>query len=92
MKPQYIYQRAKKLDPTLKLRDVIEMINSGMFEAHEVLGEVAYTTVSSVEDQRFYDLADTLITEIEQVFYMDSDGTYRPIPRWIGRPDTGDQT
>jgi len=92
MKPEYILQRARKLDPTLKLRDVIEMINSGMFEAHEVLGEVEYSTVSSVEDQRFYSLGDDLITEIEQVFYMDSDGVYRPISRWIGRPDTGDQT
>ncbi|MFC1535735.1 hypothetical protein ACFL4H_00045 [Candidatus Neomarinimicrobiota bacterium] len=92
MKPTFIHQRAKRIDPSLSFRELIELVNEGMREAYDILGEEAYETANVVEDQRFVDLGDDTITEVLELYYMDSEGRYRPLDRLIGRADIGDQT
>ena len=92
MTPEYMLQRARKIDSTLTLRDIIELINDGMREAYEELGEESYVNANVVEDQRFVDLGDVTVTEVVEVYYMDSEGRYRPILEYLGKVDIGDST
>ena len=92
MNIDYMYRRVKKVFPNCTLREVVELVNEGMREAGDVLGDETYTTVTLVDGQRFYDLGDTLISEILEVSYMDAEDKYRPISRYVKRPNLGDQT
>jgi len=90
----YIFQRVKKVFPNATLREVVELVNEGMRETGDVLGAETYTTIDVVDGQRYYDIAtletDTTISQILEVFYMDSEDKYRPITRYVFRPNLGD--
>jgi len=89
MNVQKIYSRVKKIFPNVTLPEVVELINDAFDDGDDMLKGRHRLKLNVVEDKLLYALPGNVI-EIKRVFYLNSDGNYKPFPRLIGEIDIGD--
>ncbi len=92
MKLQQMIDKVKKHHPDLSTNEIIHLLNQASDEFCSrtlVLDEA--TQFSTVADQRFYGLKDSIL-EVKSVDLQDSEGNVKEIKRLLGRPEYRDLT
>ena len=88
MTVQHIYSRIKKIFPDVTLPEIVALINDAFDEGDDILNGIHKKKINVIKNQLFYALPDGVI-DIKTVFYLNSDGVYKPFPRLIGSIDIG---
>ncbi len=88
MTVQHIYSRVKKIFPDVEFAEVVALINDAFDDGDDILKGFHMKKINVVNGQLRYPLGDEVIV-VKRVFYQNKDGNYKPIPRLIGRVDTG---
>jgi hypothetical protein len=92
VKLQQMIDKVKKHHPDLSTNEIIHLLNQASDEFCSrtlVLDEA--TQFSTVADQRFYGLKDSIL-EVKSVDLQDSEGNVKEIKRLLGRPEYRDLT
>ena len=88
MTVQHIYSRVKKVFPEITLPEVVAVINDAFDEGDDILRGKHQLKINVVKDKLLYALPDNVF-DVKRVFYLNSDGLYKPFPRLIGSIDVG---
>jgi|TARA_Y100000310_G_scaffold12710_1_gene13096 transcriptional regulator CtsR len=82
-----ILSRIRKVHPDAGETYVKALVNDALLELRKYKVSRQYDKISTVEDQRWYNIGDRnsdfKVDKIYAVYYKNGDGTYRKIPRLL---------
>ena len=80
-----ILSRVRKVHPNAGETYVKAIVNDALLDLRKYKVSRKYSKMNTITDQRWYNIGDTnsdlKIDKIYNVYYKNSDGTYRKIPR-----------